>query len=425
MDPFKTRKAFSLSRDPYLRSLVLCLALCLIAGILYTWPMVLHFFSAIPYGLSPAPEFAQVSLMPGDHLQTYYWFWLLKDNLWGHSHLFTNPYEFNGLCGPMSTVYANFPFSLLYILLLPLGTVGAYNGLILLSFLFSGLAMFLLAWAWTRDSWASILAGLIFAVVPFRVSHIAGGQLFGYVIFLLPLCLYFVDMTLSTGRWRYAGAAGLCLVILSWMEPHVSFLTALTLGVYLPNRILLFKTDSLPLIQEEKATPLWPGLLGALTGGLSISSFFWLHFVKKSGSPLWHFNGIELLVLGGMAVLLLWFYLAALGSKWTTLSYAGARHQVGKAFFLFLPLWLYVLKFRFEIPRLGTILPLFCLGLFTIFLIAQWIKHRDRLLSVDRTGIIPVIIGIGVGLVHSLGLSASYEGRCSFAFHSRRRAEHS
>jgi hypothetical protein len=398
MDPFKTRKAFSLSKDPYLRSLGLCLALCLVAGILFTWPMVLHFFSAIPYGLSPVPEFAQVPLMPGDHLQTYYWFWLLKDNLWGHSHLFTNPYEFNGLGGPMSTVYANFPFSLLYILLLPLGTVGAYNGLILLSFLFSGLAMFLLAWAWTRDSWASILAGLVFAVVPFRVSHVAGGQLFGYVIFLLPLVLYFVDMTITTGRWVYAGAAGLCVVILSWMEPHVSFLTALTLGVYLPNRILLFKTDSLPLIQEEKATPLWPGLLGALTGGLSISSFFWLHFVKKSGSPLWHFNGIELLVLGGMAVLLLWFYLAALGSKWTNFSYAGARHQVGKAFFLFLPLWLYVLKFRFEIPRLGTILPLFCLCLFTLFLIAQWIKHRDRLLSVDRTGIIPVIIGIGVGL---------------------------
>ena len=298
----------------------------------------------------------------------------------------------------MSTVYAYFPFSLFYILLLPLGPVGAYNGLILLSFLCSGLAMFLLAWAWTRDSLASLLAGLIFAVVPFRVSHIAGGQLFGYVIFLLPLCLYFVDLTLNTGRWRYAVAAGLCLVILSWMDPHVSFLTALTLGVYLPNRILLFKTDSLPLIQEEKVTPFWPGLWGALTGGLSISSFLWLHFVKKSGFPLWHFSGAELLIIGVMAVLLLWFYLSALASKWTNHSYAGARHQVGKAFFLFLPLWLYALKFRFEIPRLGLILPLLCLGLFSIFLIAQWIKQRDRLLSVDRPGIVPVIIGIGVGL---------------------------
>ncbi len=134
--------------------------------------------------------------MPGDHLQTYYWFWLLSDNLFGNSSLLTNPYEFNGPFGPMSAVYANFPFSLLYIILLPLGPIGAYNGLILLSFLLSGSAMFLLARTWTKDSWASLLAGLIFAVVPYRVSHIAGGQLFGYVIFLLPLCLYFVELTL-------------------------------------------------------------------------------------------------------------------------------------------------------------------------------------------------------------------------------------
>lgn len=394
MDPFKNREVRSLRKTPFLLSL----ALCLIAGFLFTWPMVLHFFSAIPYVLSPVPEFARVPLMPGDHLQTYYWFWLLSDNLWGHSSFLTNPYEFNGLAGPMSTVYANFPFSLLYILLLPLGSVGAYNGLILLSFLFSGLAMFLLAWTWTRDFWASILSGVIFAVVPFRISHIIGGQLFGHVIFILPLCLYFVDKTLTTGRWLYGGAAGLCMVLISLMEPHVSFLAALTLGVYLPNRILLFKTGSLALIQEEKAAPLWPGLLGTLTGGLSISSFLWLQFVKKSGFPFWHINLVQLLILGVMAVLLLWFYLSALGSKWTTLSYAGARHQVGKAFFLFLPLWLYGLKFRFEIPRLGMILSLMCLGLFSIFLIAQWIKQRDRLLSVDRPGIIPVITGVAVGL---------------------------
>ncbi|MBI5603696.1 MAG: hypothetical protein HY879_10095 [Deltaproteobacteria bacterium] len=404
MDKVQNQGDRDLGKNPPICSIALCLALCLMAGILFTWPMVNNFFSAIPFMLFPAPEFARVPLMPGDHLQTYYWFWLLSDNLWGLSHLFTNPYEFNGPAGPMSAVYANFPFSLLYILLLPLGPVGAYNGLILLSFLFSGLAMFLLAWTWTRDSWASLLAGLVFAVVPYRVSHIAGGQLFGYVIFLLPLCLYFMEKTLKTGRWVYGGAAGFCLVLLSLMEPHASFLAALTIGVYLPNRILLFQTVSSAQKQEEEVKPLWPGLLGALTGGLSIASFLWMQFVKKSGFPLWHFNWIQLLILGGIAALLLWFYLSALVSRWTGLPFAEARHRVGKAFFLFLPLWLYVLKFQVDITRLGMILPLFCLGLFASFLTAQWIKRRKPLFLFDRSGIVPVIVGVGVGLA----LAAAY-----------------
>lgn len=387
-----------LKKNPPIRSIALCLALCLIAGILFTWPMVIHFFSAIPFMLSPAPEFARVPLMPGDHLQTYYWFWLFSDNLWGLSGLFTNPYEFNGPAGPMSSVYANFPFSILYILLLPLGPVGAYNGLILLSFLLSGLAMFLLAWSWTRDSWASILAGLVFAVVPYRVSHIAGGQLFGYVIFLLPLCLYFMEKTLKTGRWVYGGAAGFCLILLSLMEPHASFLAALTIGVYLPNRILLFQTVSLTQRPEKEIKPLWPGLLGVFAGGLTIGSFLWLQFVKKSGFPFWHFNWIQLLIFGSFGVLLLWLYLSTLVSRWTTLSFADARHRVGKAFFLFLPLWLYVLKFQFDIPRLGTLLPLIGIGLFSAYLLSQCLKHKEAFLSFDRSGIIPVITGVGVGL---------------------------
>ena len=100
------------------RFLILCLVVFLLAGVIFTWPLVGNFFSSIPYTLRPIPGFERVPIMPGDHLQTYYWFWLLADNLFGHSALFSNPYEFNGPLGPMSAVYANFPFSLLYIALL-------------------------------------------------------------------------------------------------------------------------------------------------------------------------------------------------------------------------------------------------------------------------------------------------------------------
>jgi len=376
--------------------LFICLILSLAAGVIFTWPLVPNFFSSIPYTLKPIPGFERVPLMPGDHLQTYYWFWLLPDNFWGGSSLFTNPYEFNGPTGPMSTVYANFPFSLLYILFLPLGAIGAYNSLILLSFLFSGLAMFLLARAWTNDSWASLFSGLIFAVVPYRISHIAGGQFFGHIIFLLPLCLYFVELALEKKRIIYGGAAGLCIILTSFTEHHTTFLTALTLGLYIPSRILLIRPFL--FVQGEKTKPLWPGFLGALIGGLAFSCFLWMWLGKKSGLPFWHIDMVQPLILGTLATLLAWFYLSALLARITVLSFIEARHLIGKGFFLFTPLLLYLLKYRLEIPRLGLILPLFCFISFLTYLINLFLKQRDRFLMFNRPQIVAVFLGVGMGL---------------------------
>ncbi|MHB8842777.1 MAG: hypothetical protein ACYC56_13500 [Candidatus Aquicultor sp.] len=378
------------------RPIVLCLALCLMAGILFTWPMASSFFSSIPYTLKPIPGYERVPLIPGDHLQAYYWYWLLSDNLFGGSTFLSNPYEFNGPAGPMSTVSAFFPFSLLYIILLPLGPIGAYNGLILLSFVLCGLSMFLLARTWTNDPWSSLLAGLIFAVFPYRISHIAGGQLTGHVIFFLPLCLFFVEKTLTTGRWVYGGAAGLCLVLLSRMDPHTSYLTALTLGVYLPSRLLLNRP--FPLIQGRESTSLWPGFIGTLAGGLSISFFLWIRYGLNAGLPFWHTNLIQAFILGTLLVFFAWFYLSALLSRWTTLSFAETRLRVGKIFLLFLPLWFYVLKYRIHIPYLGLILTGFSLSLFFIALIAVWKKHRDRLLMFDWPKTLILVISVGLGL---------------------------
>ena len=378
------------------RFLILCLVIFLLAGVIFTWPLAGNFFSSIPYTLRPIPGFERVPLIPGDHLQTYYWFWLLSDNLFGHSALFTNPYEFNGPLGPMSAVYANFPFSLLYIALLPLGTVGAYNSLILLSFILSGWAMLLLAWTWTKDPWASLLAGLVFAVVPYRVSHIAGGQLFGHVIFLLPLFLYFVEMTLEKGRWFYGGAAGLSLILLSLMDPHTSYLTALTIGIYLPSRIILTQPLTEKPGQDQK--PLWPELAGVLSGGLSIGFFLWVWLGKKTGLPFWHRDLLQPVILGTLATFLFWFYLSALFSRLTRLTFAEARHRIGKTFFLFLPLWFYVIKYRPDIPRLGLILPLVCLSLFSAFLIILGIKRRNQFPVVNRTPILIVTAWVGMGL---------------------------
>lgn len=379
------------------RPLLLCLFFCLFAGIIFTWPMAGHFFSSIPYTLKPIPGYERVPMMPGDHLQAFYWYWLLSDNLFGQSAFLTNPYEFNGPQGPMSTVYAFFPFSLLYVLLLPLGAIGAYNGLILLSFFLCGLSMFLLARTWTEDLWAALLAGLVFAVFPYRVSHIAGGQLTGHVIFFLPLCLFFIEKTLYTKQWVYGGAAGLCQVIVALMDPHTSYLTALTLGVYIPGRILLKRPIN--LTGADVNVSLWPGLLGALVGGLSVSLFLWTRYSLNREAILVFPALPQTVILGSLAVFLAWLFLSSLVCRWTTLSYAEARRKVGKCLFLFCPLLLYSLSNQLKIPHLGLILTVIALGLFLIFFIGLLVKNRDRLLMFDRTGSILVLGGVGLGLI--------------------------
>jgi hypothetical protein len=377
--------------------ILICLVICLLGGILFTWPLATHFFSAIPYTLKPIEGYEQVPLMPGDHLQAFYWYWLLSDNLFGSSAFLTNPYEFNGPHGSMSTVYAFFPYSLVYLLFLPLGPLGAYNGLILFSFLSCGLSMFLLARTWTDDHWASLLAGLAFAVLPYRVSHIAGGQLTGHIIFFLPLALFFVEKTLLTGRWGYGIASGICLVIVSWMDPHTSYLMALTLGLYVPGRILLKKP--LPLVLDEKDGPVLAQLLGPLTGGLSLGFFIWMKY-GKSSPPFFVTNFLQSLFFGILIVFLIWLLFSVLIFRWTTLSYTEARLRTGKVFWFLLPLFLYGIKDLIPLPRPGMILSAFSLILFTLYLLRLWWKFRDPipLLDWSRTLILLITLGSGLGL---------------------------
>jgi hypothetical protein len=377
-------------------ALVVFFGLSILAGVIFTWPLAIHFFSSIPYTLRPIAGFEKVPLMPGDHLQTYYWFWLMGDNLFGGSSLFSNPYEFNGPLGPMSSVFANFPFSLLYVALLPLGPLGAYNGLIFLSFFLSGWAVYLLARLWTRDFGASLLAGLIFAVVPYRVSHIAGGQLYGYVIFFLPLCLYFIEKTLIKGRWRDSLAAGACLILLSWMDPHTSYLAALTLGLYLPSRVLL--EEPFPLVRNDAEKIRGSGIFGTLVGGVSFSLFLWMFLGKKAGLPFWHRQIFQPLFLGTLTVLLSWLYLSALTARMTILSFADARRIIGRGFYLFLPLWLYGLRYALEIPRLGLASAVVSFGTFFVFILIQLYRNWDRLMAFNRSGVLKTVIGVGMGL---------------------------
>jgi hypothetical protein len=60
-----------------------------------SYPLIDTLSKAIPYVFIPERDAPFLPILPGDHLQIYYWSWLFKDNVLGASPLFFNPYEFN------------------------------------------------------------------------------------------------------------------------------------------------------------------------------------------------------------------------------------------------------------------------------------------------------------------------------------------
>jgi hypothetical protein len=380
------------------------LILACLAALVFTWPLAGNFFSAIPYSLYPLDGYERVLLMPGDHLQTHYWFWLLSDNLFGASPLFTNPYEFNAGDVRLVSQFVNFPLSLLYVALLPLGPVGAYNGVVVLSFLLAAAGGCLLARRFTDDPWAALLAGAILAMAPARVSQVAAGQMFGLLFGLLPLCLYFVEKACASARWVWGLAAGAVVALMAVMEPHLTYFTALTLGVYLPGRLLLGAGEDQPQApdpgpRQPAPGPPWRETAWVLAAGAAMALFVVLRLTRQphlagAGGRLF----AQALILWPLTALVAWLTLSALAARLTALAPAAARRKTAQAFLAWTPLAFYLVQPRLDIPHLGGLLLAVCALAFAAMLARLMLGHRRPRPALAWKGFIAAGAGLGLGL---------------------------
>ncbi|MEW5914631.1 MAG: hypothetical protein AB1814_18905 [Thermodesulfobacteriota bacterium] len=339
--------------------------LLLALAMAYTWPLSQFLNRAIPSSFHAAPTYQTQpgppppTLVPGDHLQFYYWCWLLVDNLTGPSRLFSNPYEFNTFLSPgLQGVYALFPFSALYVLLRPLGPLTAYNLLVLLSFVLAGL----LAYVWARDllhdRWAALLTGLCFALLPARTSEVAGGHLYGFAAFILPLCLWCLERAWQASQaqqrstWLAWGAgAGGALLVSAMLDPHLIYYLALLLVVYAPLRVLLRPAPQGPA--EAEALDQGRPWLPVLAAGLGLGVFAYLRQWPAPGADF----SVGQLLLGLALYLILawtwWLLLAALVRALSSLDLAQARvaAAAGLAPLALAPV--YALRLVWSPPHLG------------------------------------------------------------------------
>jgi hypothetical protein len=221
------------------RELVGVALLFALLGLLFTYPLVRHLAAGIPYVRFPAPGAELKWMEPGDSLQLYYWFWLMKDNLTGGSPLFTNPYEFDvtPVLPPQRYGFYQFPLSLLFVAFSPLGGAVAYNLMVLLSFPLAAVAMYLLARLYTDRPAGAVLAAAIFALVPFRLGQLLGGHSNGFLFFLFPLTLYGYERALAERRARWGVLAGGCLVALALTDFHLLYYLVLFSAAFWAVRV--------------------------------------------------------------------------------------------------------------------------------------------------------------------------------------------
>jgi hypothetical protein len=176
------------SRKFLIVKLALAVAFFTVLTLLKTYPLIRHLGTQIPGG-------------PGDpELVT----WILA---WDVHALTTDPLNlFNAnIFYPLQNMLAlsEHMISVVPIFapayLLTGNPIMAYNIVFFLSFVFSGLAMFLLLHHWTGNFWAALISGCMFAFAPIRIAEISHLQLANF--YWAPLVFLFLDRFVWSKRW--------------------------------------------------------------------------------------------------------------------------------------------------------------------------------------------------------------------------------
>lgn len=373
-----------------------------------TWPLARDLTDCIPYTHQPSPGYERFPLMPGDHLQFLYWFWLFCDNVLGPSALFTNPYEFSTFITPQGLPgYPNFPFSAFYLAFWPFGMVTAYNCLVLLSYVLAGLCAWTLAREALQDELAALLVGLAFALMPYRAAQVMVGHLYGFVAFMLPLTLWCLERGWRKRSCAWGAAGGLCLLAMAVQdEGHLIFYTALLLGLYVPLGLLLRAEPAVPTPAPGPASAAgrWPDWAGPLGAGLGLGLAAQAGLAPAGtafGDGLWPVLAVYVLL-----ALALWLLLARLLTAITSLDLAAARRLLGRGLLPWGLLAVYALPFGRGVPYLGRMVAVgLALGAAWLVLPALWRARRPpRLPAGLWRPVWPLMAGLGLAVAWMLHL---------------------
>lgn len=192
----------------------------------FSWPLPLHLADGIASSAHNTEAGSVRRMIPGDHLQLLYAYWLAGDMLAGRTPWFHNLYEFNtGDDAARFRVHAQYaPFSWVYAAFsAAAGRAAAMNLTGLVSLWLTAWLTMRLARRYAADDALAVLAGWLAILVPFRWVMLLGGSPTGYAMAWVPLLFLGVDILVRDLRPAGGFVAGLGLLFASWSDSHVLF----------------------------------------------------------------------------------------------------------------------------------------------------------------------------------------------------------
>lgn len=222
----------------------------LVLALAFAWPLPLQLSTALPG-------------QPSGDTGVYVWnLWVFRHELVDHQRFPFFTFEVLTLASPTPLTLHNYTTfaNLLALFVLPLlGIVATYNGILILSTVFSAYALFLLAHRRTGDAAAAWLAGAAFGFSPFLMARFAAHfslvQAAPLPIFaLLLLRLY------QGGSWRVAAGAGLVVAWAYLCDPYYA--------VYCLLMLLFTIGYSVVSVRLPGMRPAWRHRLWALDLGI-------------------------------------------------------------------------------------------------------------------------------------------------------------
>lgn len=197
------------------------LGLLLILTLAMTYPLITYMTEAVP-----GP--------PGDNLSYLWKLWWFKHALFErHCNPLFNPevfyptgYDLQSDETSLANVLIGMPFILFG------SDVMGFNALIILSYILSGLGMYLLAYYITGNRIAGLAGGVFFAFAPYRAYVVGAGWINSIGTQWLPLMLLYVEMAIRKRVWTRGAMTGFFYALTGLSSWYYAWLGAILLLLY-------------------------------------------------------------------------------------------------------------------------------------------------------------------------------------------------
>jgi hypothetical protein len=218
------------------------------------------------------PDVGKPWVVPGDHLQLAYLFWLWHDSVASWSHWpWIDPYLFGAGGGGMVTIFGwplvilSLPVSLVW------GPVAAYNVTVYASFMLAATCTALWLRALNITRLGAAVGGLAFAFAPFRIMQSTGHHN-ALVAWMFPLLLLCLEKALrgpagKARRWGFISVIALASIILAGESHHSVFAAYITV-VYIVIRLPSTSRSRMRLLTA-------PAAVGAVVTGSLALLIYW------------------------------------------------------------------------------------------------------------------------------------------------------